>query len=161
MLGRALLREDGDTIVEFAVSCTVVVGMILGVSMVSYAVYTYHYVSDAAREGARYAIVRGSTSCTNTPALSNCNATAAEIQTHVKSLGYPGIDSTNYMTVATTWCAASTSTPTTWSACSSGTTNAPGNLVSVQVTYNFPFALGFLKVSPISVKSTSEMVISQ
>ena len=76
------LREDAATIVEFAFACAVLLGMFFGIIYICFALYTFHYISDAAREGSRYAIVRGSTSCVNSSnLLSNCNATAAQIQT--------------------------------------------------------------------------------
>ena len=67
-----LLREDGASIVEMALASAVVMGMLFGVTYMSLALYTFHYISEAAREGSRYAIVRGSTCHANTPGLANC-----------------------------------------------------------------------------------------
>src|ERR1700751_4198757 len=85
--------EEGSALAEIAIASAVVFALLFGVIQVAYALYTYEYVSEAAREAARYAIVRGSTSCTNTPNLANCNATGTEIQTYVQGLGYPGLSS--------------------------------------------------------------------
>lgn len=126
----------------------------------SLAMYVYQYCSDAARQATRYAMVRGSTSCTNTPNLTNCDATTANITTYVRGLGYSGITTAN-VTVTTTWCSASTSTPTTWSSCSSGTSNAPGNLVKVAVSYPLTFQIPYGPNLSLSLSSTSQMVISQ
>ena len=155
--------EEGIALIEAALTAVVLLTMIFGLLQISWALYAYHFVSDAAREGSRYAIVRGSDSCTNTPNLTNCNATADEIKTWVKGLGYPGIDSSK-MSVTTTWLTATTSgTPatTTWSTCSTGTCNAPGNMAKVVVSYAFPLNIFFLSKSTLNVSSTSEMVISQ
>lgn len=146
--------------VETAFACTIFLAMLIGVFQMMLALYAFHFVADAAREASRYAIVRGSTSCTNTPALSNCNATSDQIQAYIRGLKYPGIKSDN-LTVTTTWKTASTTIPTTWSTCSSGTCNAPGNQVKVVVTYAFPFSVPFVPRSTINLTSTSRMVISQ
>lgn len=160
------LREDGVSIVEMALACSVMLGMLFGVIYFSLAFYTFHYVSEAAREGSRYAMVRGSTSCANTPGLTNCGATSAQIQTYLQDLGYPGIDAANKMTVTTTWLTPSTSgTPptTTWScpAAQQPCPNAPGSLVQVQVTYAFPLSIPFYGKKTLSLTSTSQMVVAQ
>ena len=155
-----LRGEEGASIVETAFASTIFFAMLMGTFQMLLASYTFHFVSDAAREATRYAMVRGSTSCTNTPSLSSCNATSDQIQTYVRALKYPGIKSSS-LTVTTTWRTASTTTPTTWSACSSGTCNVPGNQVRVVVTYAFPFSVPFVPRSTLSLTSTSRMVISQ
>jgi Flp pilus assembly protein TadG len=159
---KGVLREDGASIVEMAFSSVVLFGMLFGIIYMSFALYTYHYISDAAREGSRYAMVRGSTSCANSSSLlSNCNATSGQIQTYVQYLGYPGIDALHKMVVTSTWYKASASQPTTWSLCSTGTCNAPGNIVKVQVTYSFPLGIPYVGSRTLSMTSTSQMVIAQ
>jgi Flp pilus assembly protein TadG len=157
---RCLGGEEGASIVETAFACVIFLAMLIGTFQMMLGFYTFHFVSDAAREATRYAIVRGSTSCTNTPNLSNCNATSAQIQTYVRGLNYPGITSSR-LTVTTTWLTASATTPTTWSACTSGTCNVPGNQVKVVAVYAFPFSVPFVPRSTLSLTSTSRMVISQ
>jgi len=159
-LGRLTCREEGSSLVETALACTVFLAMLTGVFQMSLAFYALHYVSDAAREGSRYAAVRGSTSCTNTPNLSSCNATSGQIQTYVRGLGYPGITASN-LTVTTTWLTASSTQPTTWSSCSTGTCNAPGSQAKVVATYSFPLSVPFVPRLSFSLTSTSKMVISQ
>lgn len=164
---RRLGDEEGASILEFALSSTVFFAMLIGTFQGLLAVYAFHFVSDAAREGSRYAMVRGSTSCVNTPNLSNCNATSDQVQTYVRSLKYPGITSSQ-LTVTTTWMTASISpdaltsaSTTTWSSCSSGTCNAPGNIVKVVAKYAFGFSAPFVPKATLNLTSTSEMVISQ
>ena len=152
--------EEGASLVETAFACTIFLAMLIGTFQMLLASYTFHFVSDAAREATRYAIVRGSTSCTNTPSLSNCNASADQIKAYVRGLNYPGITPSK-LTVTTTWLTASTTKPTTWSDCTSGACNAPGNQVKVVVTYQFPFSVPFVPRSTLSLTSTSQMVISQ
>ena len=146
--------------VETALACTVFLAMLIGVFQGALAFYTVHYVSDAAREGSRYAVVRGSTSCTNTPNLTNCNATSAQIQAYVKGIKYPGINSTK-LTITTSWLTAGATQPTTWSACTGGTCNAPGNMVKVVAAYTFSLSVPFVPKHSYNLTSTSQMVISQ
>jgi Flp pilus assembly protein TadG len=157
---RCVGGEEGASLVETALASTIFLVMLIGTFQMMLGSYTLHFVSDAAREGTRYAIVRGSTSCTNTPSLSNCNATADQIKAYVRGLKYPGITSSK-LTVTTTWQTASTTKPTTWSACGSGTCNAPGNQVKVVATYAFPLSIPFVPKSTFNLTSTSRMVISQ
>lgn len=146
--------------VETAISCVVLFAILFGIFEMSLALYTYYFTSDAAREATRYAIVRGSTSCTNTPNLSNCNATTTQIQSYVQGLNFPGI-TTSKVSVTTSWYSASSTTPTTWSACSTGICNAPGNLVKVQVSYPMSLQIPFVNSLSLKLNSTSQMVISQ
>ena len=153
-------REDGATILETAIASAVFLAMLIGVMQMMLVMYTFNYVSDAAREGSRYAMVRGSTSCTNTPSLSNCNATAGNIQTYVRGRPYPGITASKlYLT--TSWLKVSATQPATWSACISGTCNAPGNQVKVVATYSYPLAVPFVPKMTFNLSSTSKMVIAQ
>ena len=160
----AIRGEEGTALIEAALTAAITLSVLFGLLEMAMAFYAYHFVSDAAREGSRYAIVRGSDSCTNTPNLTNCNATAAEIQSYVTNLGYPGINSNN-LSVTTTWLKATLSgspATTTWSTCSPAScTNDPGNMVKVVVSYSFPLNILFFSKSTLNISSTSEMVISQ
>ncbi|WP_348262312.1 pilus assembly protein [Telmatobacter sp. DSM 110680] len=151
---RVLPCEEGSNIVEMAVVSSVLLAVLFGIVELSLAMYTYNYVSDAAREGTRYAMVRGS-SCS---VLTNCGVTSAQIQTYVQSLGYPGMNAAN-TTVTTTWLSPSTTTPVTWTVCGS-TCNAPGDAVQVKVTYSFKLSIPFVPNSTLNLHSTSLMVIA-
>jgi Flp pilus assembly protein TadG len=163
-LRRIAMSDAGAGVLEMAISSAILFVMFFGVFQVALGSYTSHYVSDAAREGARYAIVRGSTSCTNTPNLSNCGATPTTIAAYVTGLTYPGIVPAN-MTVTVTYLTATSSTSTgvlltTWATCS-GTCNVPGNMVNVAVSYAFPLNIPFVPRKTINVSSSSQMVIQQ
>ena len=131
--------EVGTSLVEFALALHILLAMVFGILAVGTAVYSYNFVADAAREGARYAMVRGS-GCK----VTGCPATNASIQSYVKGLGYPGINPGN-LTVASTW----------------APNNSSGSVVTVTVTYNFPFSVPFVISSTLSMSSTSKMVMSQ
>jgi Flp pilus assembly protein TadG len=153
--GRLLIADEGATALEAAVGLVVLLGLFIAIVQISLALYASHFLADAAREASRYAVVRGSMSCSTTPNLSNCNVSADEIQTWVRNLGYPGINP-QQLSVSTTW-------PSTGSACypSASPCNNPGNLVQVAVTYAFPLNIPFWKSATINLKSKSQMVISQ
>jgi len=158
--GTGVRDEGGTSTVEMALASMVFLAMLIGVFQMMLALYTFNYVSDAARQGSRYAMVRGSTSCTNTPTLTNCNVTGDKIQTWVQGRAYPGIKS-GTLTLTTTWLKASASQPTTWSACTSGTCNAPGNQVKVVASYSYAFAVPFVPKLTFNLSSSSKMVIAQ
>lgn len=137
--------DQGQTLLESALSIGLLLSMVFGVIMGGYLLYTYHYLSYAARLGSRYAIVRGS-ACNNSNGMPDCpNVTSAQIQTYVISNRFPGLDPTQ-MAVASTW--------------PKGTDN-PGDTVNVTVQYPFPFYVPFVNQGTVTMQSTSQMVISQ
>ena len=156
-----IFREEGSSLIETALSSSIVLVLIFGIFEISLALYSYHCIGEAAREGSRYAIVRGSTSCVNTSNLTNCNATALQIQTYVKSINVPGLNSAQYMTVSTSWLNDSATMPTTWSNCTVGICNSPGNMVRVQVAFALPLSIPFWRSTVLNLSSVSQMVISQ
>jgi len=135
------MRERGTTLVETAVVMAVLLAIMFGVIDFGRALYTYSFVANAAREGARWAIVRGS-KCT---LLDHCPASSSDLQTYVRSLSE---GATNPSSIT-----ASLSFP-------SGGSNAPGSVAEVTVTYPFVFMLPFMPSAGIKMTSTSEMVIS-
>jgi Flp pilus assembly protein TadG len=150
--------EQGATIVETALSMGLLLGVLLGIMEACLALYSYHFVSEAAREGTRYAIVRGSTSAADCPSnpVAACPATQANIESYVSSLGYPGIDITA-ADVSVAWSAypvGSTCTP-------SASCNNPGDMVQVTVTYPIHLVLPFASIKALTLSSRSQMVISQ
>jgi len=144
-----VLSEQGSSLVEMALTMIILLMILFGLIEMCLALYTYHFVSDAAREGSRYAIVHGS-SCQVSGV--SCTATNTQIQSYVENLGFPGINPAN-MTVTTTW---SASPGGAVCAC-----KGPGDLVTVTVSYNFPLAIPFVPANILAMSSTSSMVISQ
>ena len=160
-LRRRLQCEDGGTLVEAAVSMTLLMMVIFGIMDCSRALYVDHYVRYTAEEAVRYAMVRGSTwnnaPCTTTMTFS-CSATATNIQAEVASTMPAGIDSGNNLTVTTTW----TGLTPTGAACSvANGANSPGCMVNVKVSYNFNFVLPFLPANALVFSSTAASPISQ
>jgi Flp pilus assembly protein TadG len=155
--------EEGSAILETALSIVVLFTFLFGVMETGFALYSYHFIADAAREGARYAIVRGSTAgatnCT-APGQATCRAQGGndtgDIATYVKTLGFPGINP-SYMTVNSAWSqyVHGTTCPTL------GPCNSPGNQITVTVTYNFPLNLPFFPPKTFALSSTAAMIIQQ
>jgi Flp pilus assembly protein TadG len=166
----SLLRakdEEGSSLVEFALIFLVMMAMMLGIIDFCRAAYSYHFVSEAAREATRWAAVNGATcgpppagdnSCNGTAPMNNGPATETDIQTYVTNLTPPGIDSTKITTTAT-W-PVQANGPTV---CST-TKNEPGCTVDVNVTYTFSFIFPlvykvFSSTGTITLSSSSEMII--
>jgi Flp pilus assembly protein TadG len=126
--------------------------VVCGIIAMTFGLYSYNVVAESAREATRYAIVRGS-ACHFATA---CPASAANIQTYVKNLGFPGIN-TNNLTAATAWAAY----PAGGACTPSAACNNPMNQVTVTVSYSFPVVIPFVPHRTLSMSSTAAMVISQ
>jgi Flp pilus assembly protein TadG len=158
--------ESGGTLVETALSIFLLLTFMFGIIEGSLGIYSYHFIANAAREGTRYAIVRGSTwipACTST-VYSGCTASAAQIESHVSNLSLPGIDSTKL--VVTPQCAAAVGGTFGTFGTFPGTCNAAGDMVQVTVSYPYSIPIVGIKGSCSAPKkfcmtTTSEMVISQ
>jgi Flp pilus assembly protein TadG len=131
---RALAGSRGQTILEFSLSSLMLVLLMFGVFEMSRMLLVFTTVADAARAGARYAIVHG---------VDNA-ATATQIKTEVKG----------YLTAAPVNLSNATITV-------SGAGGAIGTTVSVNVTYLYdPWVTYFTKYFSINIYSTSEGVIT-
>jgi len=111
--------------------------LLFAVMQMSSAVYSYHMVSTAAREGVRYAIVHSPTSANP--------STMDQIEQVAKSYA-SGLDQSQ-LTVTATF-------------------PADPRLVTqkdaqVVVTYNYPLNIPFISPVTLSLSSTSKMLVSQ
>jgi Flp pilus assembly protein TadG len=157
IFGRCILHGDsGTSLVEFAVTAFVLVLLLFGVIQTCLVLYTYNYVSDAARMATRYASVRGS-SCT---LYSDCGADQAQILSYLQGVSYPAINSSK-LQVTATWLSPSAPPGTTWTACGSETgCNGPSDAVQVKVSYPVAIFVPKWKGLTLTVSSSSQMVIS-
>lgn len=134
--GKKRRGERGSALVESALCFLVFMFMVLGTMEFGLMVFSYNQVSYAARDGARYAAVRG--------ASSGHAATAATVSTYVTS-NIVGLKSAN-VTVTTTW----------------SPNNNPGSTVKVNVQYIYSaMALPNLIGRNVTLASAANMVISQ
>ena len=155
--------DEGSAAIEMAVSMTALLIVIVGMMKMCIAVYSYHYTSEAAREGARYAIVRGYGASTpvNTACVqyeSACTASSDNISSYVKALGYPALIPAN-MTVTTTWAGFPTGvtcTPNPAPNC-----NNVGNMVTVTVQYTYPLSIPFFPTKTLTMTSSASGILSQ
>ena len=157
-----LEREDGSNLIEYAITLTLYLLLLFGIVDFSRALYAYHFVAHAAREGARWAMVNGST-CHDDPDAPSCpyanGASLSDVTTHITNFVPPGIVS-GQITVSACGvngggeCAASSG-----GVCA-GTVNAPGCVVAVTVQYPFTFIAPIVHVGSITMSSTSQMIIA-
>ena len=101
---RGLRSEEGSAILETAMSIIIMLVFIFGVMETGFALYSYHFISEAAREGTRYAIVRGSTAGAACASYNSaaCKASTTDVTNYVKNLGFPGINPSD-LTVNPVW----------------------------------------------------------
>ncbi|MGD0737364.1 MAG: TadE/TadG family type IV pilus assembly protein [Terracidiphilus sp.] len=149
-IGNLARGERGETMVAFAVTLPILLSFLFGLMQVCMAFYTYEWISEAAREGTRYAMVHGAT-CESSTGIS-CTATATtgagsfpSVDSFVSGIGLPNLGG-GKMNVVTTY--------------PDGDEVAP-HRVMVSVTYTFPYKIPFNSSAPITLSSTSEMSILQ
>lgn len=142
-LRRLLHEERGDSLVAFALTSSLLFMFMVGLTQMCLAFYTWEWISELAREGTRYAIVRGAT-C-ETAAGASCEASASSIQSYVTGLKFPNVGGGTLGVTA--------SFP--------NSTESPGNPVEVVVTYSYPYRIPGMAATTLSMKSTSEMTIVQ
>ena len=135
-LGRRVLtfrrNEHGNALIELAIVGVLFFTLVLGIMEFGRAIWMYGTVAHLAREGARYAIVRGTES--------GDTASATDVETYVqgRAAGLTGL------AVATVW----------------DPDNDPGSVVQVQVDRTFNPVVPMLGLGSIVLSSTSRMVIS-
>jgi Flp pilus assembly protein TadG len=126
--------KSGQTYVEFAFCAVVLLMIIFGLVNFSLVLYAYNFVSYAAREGTRFASVHGS--------ANPSPAHATDISNLITTEAY-GLNAKNLKVTAS------------WSP-----NNQPGSIVAVQVKYTFYFMMPFVALQPVSLSSSSKMMIS-
>jgi Flp pilus assembly protein TadG len=183
---KCLLREDGSSLVEMGLSAIVAFMFLFGIIETSYLLYSYNYVSNAARDASRYAAIRGPNSCNDatvtpfpdcglkpTNFSSTTDPTNNPLLSYVEGMGYPGLNPSNtsmevkYMVAtktsagATTWAYDATCSSTSDLDASGNACNNVGNMINVKVIHNFPLNIPFWKKMTVPVGSTSQMMISE
>jgi Flp pilus assembly protein TadG len=142
--GKMGLREDeGSTLIEFAVTLPALFGLIFCFINICLMLYTFEMCSQSAREGTRYAMVRGA-SCPST-ASPTCEVTAAQVNTYVSRVTWPNV-------------AGGTVTPNTTYPDGN---ESVGSHVQVTVTYTYHLMLPFVPNKTFTFVSTSKTTIIQ
>jgi Flp pilus assembly protein TadG len=134
-------RPSGQGIAEFAQVATVFLLLLFAIVEMGIVVYRYNTVSEAAREAARYAIVH-SPSAANSPCPSTgCGGCSAV--TTVATNYAPFLSASN-VTV-----------------CFSADPNLPLQYDAViTITYNYTQQIPFMSNVPLTLTSTSQMLVS-
>ena len=131
---RRLRTSAGNVILESGLCFGVMLTIFIAIMEFGMGIFTYNFVSYAAREGARYAATRG--------AQSSSPATTTSIQTMLRNQAV-ALDPSK-LSVNTTW----------------NPNNTPGNTVTVQVSYPITPLVGFV-MGNITVAAASTMPIAQ
>lgn len=129
-------NDHGASLHEFGLAILLFYVFVFGAIDFGRALYAYHFVSHAAWEATRYAIVHG--------AHSPHPATTANLAQYVKSITPGGINP-KAVTVSATW------TPN----------HSVGSNVRVQVQDDFRFVMPLLPKARLTLSSASQMVIPQ
>ena len=154
-----LQDEAGSSMIEFALSASLLMMLVFGIMGMSLAAYTDHFVAIAAQAATRYASVRGSTwaSACGTATATSCTATASSVKNYVQSIT-PGGVSYSDVTVQATWPG---TTPAGKACFAVSGSNSPGCMVQVKISYSFSFLLPFLPDNAITLTSTGALPITQ
>jgi Flp pilus assembly protein TadG len=154
ILAARCFRQRGTTLVEFAFVIITFTTFLFGIVGFGHALYTYHFLNNAAKDATRWAAVNGSTcnsdsSCNGTAPMNNGTASATDIDTYVRSHVPTGINgavgasaTATPLAVNAVWTAPSGSPPICTTVAKS-----PGCTVSVTVSYAFNFILPLLPTS--------------
>jgi Flp pilus assembly protein TadG len=135
----------GQTYTEFMMVVLPTLALMFGIVSFGMVVYTYSFLSNAARDAVRYAIVHGS--------KSTSPATSDSIQSFVRGEA-KGLQASS-ITVSSCW---NPQAPPNQCPGPTGN-NAPGKVVSVQVSYNYHPFYPFNDVT-LPLTSSAQMTIS-
>lgn len=157
--------ERGESLIEFAISAVITVSLLLGAMDLARGLYTYHFISYAAQQGARFAEVHGSgwtAACnsqtgTGYPDQLGCTASQSDIRAYVRSLTPPAVTKAN-VSVNVQWPGKDINGNTT--VCAT-TINYAGCEVRVIVSYQFTYVVPFLPSAAQTLSSTAQAIIQQ
>lgn len=176
-------RQRGVSLVEYAFILMIFLALLFGISGFGHALYVYHAINTAAKEGARWAAVNGYTcsddsSCNGTNGMNNGAASSSDIVTYVTTRLPTSVDQ-SIVAVNPTWTAPAGS-PDVCTKSVPKTDGTSGNIgpvnnyqgctVSVQVSYPYNFYFPLLPSSTtttapctaagLCLSSTSQLIIA-
>lgn len=141
-------QEEGSAIIEFSLIAIAFIFLLLGVVEMGRMVLVYTTVANAARAGARYAIVHGNdrTGAGADGPSGPTDVAAGQVKTVVQNFASAGLLTTGNLTITVGY---------------PDTTNGPGSRVSVTVSYPYdPLIPYFNAMLSQTLSSTSEGVIT-
>jgi Flp pilus assembly protein TadG len=139
-------RSAGQTVVEFGLVSFMLCMMVLAVVEMGRVILVYTTVANAARCGARYAVVHGSSRSAGAGMnnASGPSANPAQVLTVVKGFASAGLLTTGKLVITVSY---------------PGASNAPGQLVDVTVKYPYDPLTTWLPFR-VNLGSTTEGVIA-
>jgi Flp pilus assembly protein TadG len=157
-MGQFSSDESGSEVIEYALCLGIWLFCLLAVFYGSFLLYADHYVALAAKQSARYAIVRGSSwttgACGSVQSF-GCTATSAQVVSFAQGSLPPGLNSGN-LTVSVSWPGTSVAGTT----CDTvNGNNSPDCAVNVSVKYLFSFPIPFASQNSIPLSASSQMNI--
>ncbi len=139
--------DEGSSLIEFSLIAFTFIFVLFGIVEMGRMVLVFTTVANAARAGARYAIVHGGErtgSGVNGPSGTTCPC--AQVETVVKNFASTGLVDTSRLTINVTY---------------PNGTNTAGSLVSVTVTYPYDPLVGYFNsMLSKTLGSTSQGVIT-
>jgi Flp pilus assembly protein TadG len=154
----------GQGLVEFALVVPLFFLLLLGTVEFGRAVYTIEMLNNAAREGARYAIVHGAQSaCPSGPmpngAANYCDPSGANVRREVRTsaIGIVGVNPAN-LVVTTRWCS-----PDAMAGCTTGLGNGDNGrdqAVWVQISYSFTSFVPLVPLPSFTLTGGSTLVVN-
>ena len=167
-------RDRGQSLVEFALVAPIFILTILCIIEFGRAVYTAQMLQTAAREGARYAIVHGSSSlCPSGPMpagqTNGCDPNAENVKQAVRdfAIGIVGSTSSDFV-ITVCFTKQHDLTPNTCPDANAGNDfgedaadNQRGSAVSVTVTYSYLSLLSpYVPLPPFEIDGESTLVVN-
>jgi len=161
---RARRRTRGQALVEFSMVAPIFLLILFGIIDFGRYVYYVQILNNAAREGARYAIVHGSRSLAPTgppaPGTVTTDPNGTTVVSTVKGYATGVIGDSSVLTVVPTWWHYD-SQPDPRAALNSGDgDNGRESLVQVIVTYQFHSVIPVVPIPPIQVNGSATLVIN-
>lgn len=129
-------KQRGITITEFTIVLPIFLILMFSIIQGGVVIFMYNQVSHAAKEGVRYAVVRGTEAGADPARVGDAPATSQTVSTYVKSKA-----SLDNLTVTTSW----------------PVSKEPGQAVTVQVSY--PLASDFIFFPTFNITASSTGII--
>ena len=141
-------RMRGQTLVEFALVAPIFFLILFSIIDFGRYVYTVQILNNAAREGARYAIVHGSAGIPSSgdpaPGTTSSDPTGANVKAVVRRNAVAVVNSTASLVITPVW----------------PDGNGRGKTVTVSVSYPFKTLIPIVPLPPITVTGESTLVIN-
>lgn len=139
-------QDEGSSLIEFSLIAFMFVILLLGVVEMGRMVLVYTTVANAARAGARYAIVHGADRTGTGADGPSGPGSTTQVQTVVQNFASAGLLDTSQLTITVTY---------------PNGNNNPGSNVNVSVTYPYdPLVRYFNAMLGVTMGSTSQGVIT-